>query len=270
MKKRVLLSIVLLICFLLSLENVYADDDVIPRTEENPLVPDGVVVDDSNRDIILKTPAVDASKKIYDFADLLTDKEEYKLYLSLKKYTKETHLDAIVVTTDDLLDFNFDEYVNNFYFYNKFDSNAVIFVISVAEEKPNLFMAGHGGKAKSIYSDSRIYETLKYIYNDVKKGDYYKVVDDYVNILFGFYNLDREGNYRVNRNGNVVIAIPYVEISIIACSLTIIVIIISFIKLMSMNRLSSSFHYTDLLDSSSMSVITDTDEMIDTVVSDKK
>lgn len=270
MKKRVLLPIVLLICFLFSLENVYADVDVIPRTEENPLVPDGVAVDDSNRDIILKTPAVDASKKIYDFADLLTDKEEYKLYLSLKKYTKETHLDAIVVTTDDLLDLNFDEYVNNFYFYNKFDINAVIFVISVAEEKPNLFMAGHGEKAESIYSDSRISETLKYIYNDVKKEDYYKVVDDYVNILFGFYNLDREGNYRVNRNGNVVIAIPYIEISIIACSLTIIFIIISFIKLMSMNRLSSSFHYTDLLDSSSMSVITDTDEMIDTVVSDKK
>ena len=64
MKKRVLLSIFLLICFLFSLENVYADVDVIPRTEENLLVPDGVVVDDSNRDIILKTPAVDATKNI--------------------------------------------------------------------------------------------------------------------------------------------------------------------------------------------------------------
>ena len=270
MKKNVFLSIILLICFLFSIENVYADVDIIPRTEENLLVPDSVVVDDSNRDIILKTPAVDATKKIYDFADLLTDKEEYKLYLSLKKYIKETHLDAIVVTTDDLLELSFDEYVNNFYFYNKFESNAVIFVISVADEKPNLFMAGHGAKAESIYTDPRINETLKYIYNDVKKADYYKAVDDYVNILLGFYNLDREGDYRVNKNGNVVIAIPYIEISIIACSLTIIFIIISFIKLLSMNKLPSSFHYSDLLDSSSMSVKTEKDEIIDTVVSDKK
>ena len=131
-------------------------------------------------------------------------------------------------------------------------------------------MAGHGAKAESIYTNPRINETLKYIYNDVKKADYYKAVDDYVNILLGFYNLDREGNYRVNKNGNVVIAIPYIEISIIACSLTIIFIIISFIKLLSMNKLSSSFHYSDLLDSSSMSVKTERDEIIDTVVSDKK
>ena len=66
MKKNVFLSIILLICFLFSIENVYADVDIIPRTEENLLVPDSVVVDDSNRDIILKTPAVDATKKIFN------------------------------------------------------------------------------------------------------------------------------------------------------------------------------------------------------------
>ena len=37
-----------------------------------------------------------------------------------------------------------------------------------------------------------------------------------------------------------------------------------------MNRLVSNFRYVDLLDSSSMFVKTDKDELIDTVVLDKK
>jgi len=270
MKKRIILLIVCVFSFCFFIEDVYADFDIYERTAEKPLVPDNVVIDDTNRDIILKTPAVDASKKIYDFADILIDKEEYKLYLSLKNYTKETDLDAIIVTTDDLLDFKFKDYVNNFYYYNDFDRNAVIFVVSFVDGKPNIFMACYGSKAESVYTDPRIKETLQYVFKFIKNEEYYKGLDDYISILLGFYNLDREGNYRVNKNGDVVLSVPYLEISVIACSLTIIFIVISFIKLLSMNRLVSNFRYVDLLDSSSMFVKTDKDELIDTVVLDKK
>ena len=84
MKKRIILLIVCVFSFCFFIEDVYADFDIYERTAEKPLVPDNVVIDDTNRDIILKTPAVDASKKIYDFADILIDKEEYKKCRILK------------------------------------------------------------------------------------------------------------------------------------------------------------------------------------------
>lgn len=268
MKKKKLF-IILFICFLFLTDNVYADVDVFLRKADNLLVPDEVIVDDSNRDIILKTPAIDASKKIYDFADILTDKQEYKLFLSLNRYNKETGLDTIVVTTEDLLDFKLSDYANNIYSYNDFKKNAVIFVISLADSKPKLFMVSHGTKANSIYTNQRINDALEYLYKDIKEENYYNTINDYTNILFGFYNLEREGNYRVNKKGKIVLAVPYLEISIIACSITIVFIVISFIKLLSINKSSSDFRYVDLLDSSSMLVKTKKDELINTIVSDK-
>ena len=268
MKKKILFFL-LLISFLFSIDNVYADVDVFLRKEDNLLVPDDVIVDDSNRDIILKTPAIDASKKIYDFADILTDKQEYKIYLSLSRYIKETGLDAFVVTTEDLFDFTLNDFANNFYSYNDFKKNAVMLIISFADSKPKLFMIAHGIKANSIYSNQRIKDTLEYLYKDVKEENYYDTINDYTSILLGFYNLDRDGNYRVNKKGKVVLAVPFFEISTIACSITIIFILISFIKLLSINKISSDFSYTSLLDSSSMFVKTEKDELVDTIVSDK-
>ena len=107
---------------------------------------------------------------------------------------------------------------------------------------------------------------------DLSKDYYYFIrdtINDYTSILLGFYNLDRDGNYRVNKKGKVVLAVPFFEISTIACSITIIFILISFIKLLSINKISSDFSYKSLLDSSSMFVKTEKDELVDTIVSDK-
>ena len=44
------------------------------------------------------TESVDKSKMIYDFGELLTDKEEKEIYELEKKYSLENDLDLVIVT----------------------------------------------------------------------------------------------------------------------------------------------------------------------------
>ena len=45
-------------------------------------------------------------------------------------------------------------------------------------------------KVFDIYNDKRINQTLAYVYKDIENKNYYKAIDDYINILDGFYRLN--------------------------------------------------------------------------------
>ena len=53
-----------------------------------------------NEQYILNTPYVDASRKLYDFADILTDEEESVLRDKIAAYIEKTNMDLVIVTLD--------------------------------------------------------------------------------------------------------------------------------------------------------------------------
>ena len=75
MKKYIKLLIVLFLTIFISFNTVNASTNTKERTEDNYLISDKITVTESNKYNILQTPAVDASEKVYDFADLFTDSE---------------------------------------------------------------------------------------------------------------------------------------------------------------------------------------------------
>ena len=85
--------------FFLSFISVQASVNTYTRTDSDYLVPDYIDVTGSNRDNVLSTPAVDASEKVYDFADLLTDSEEKKIYNQVIEYIDKTDLIYQLVKT---------------------------------------------------------------------------------------------------------------------------------------------------------------------------
>ena len=75
-----------------------------------------------------------------------------------------------------------------------------------------------------LYSKRVIQDTLKYVYKDIKNGNYYTALDNYVRIIQGFYNLEKKsGDYVVNEEGEIVKVIPWIELIILGIALTFIV-----------------------------------------------
>lgn len=248
--------------------NCFASVNSYTRTEANLLVPNDVVVDANNKSNILKTPAVSSSEKIYDYADLFTDDEEKKIFEKLYDYAKETKFDAVVVTTKDLKGFSISDYSNNFYDYNDFMNDGTIFVICMSGNEPEIYMGNsgdHSGKIFEVYSDSRINQTLEYVYKDISTGNYSKAINDYINILDGFYRIDNGGNYKVDKEGKIVKSIPWIEIIILSVTLTFIIVVLLLYKI---NRKKGVVvNFEKCINSDTLMVRTDSDKLIDSLMS---
>ncbi len=271
MKKR------LLFCFILSLflwmPTVLASTNTFTRTEEDYLVPSDVSVTEGNKQDILKTPAIDASEKIYDFADLYTVVEEEELYDKVKEFIDKSQYDLILVTTTDLNGYIIGDYTNNFYDFNDFKKDGIIFVIYLGGLDPQIYMGTNGGPASevfTIYTDARVKDTLSYVYKDIKNKNYYLATENFIKIVDGFFQIDKEKKYVIDQNGNVVKDIPWIELVILASALSFI-IVFSLIKgLKKYNKVEYSDNLDSKLNPGTMNVSIAKDEFIDRVLGKAK
>ena len=253
--------------------SVFASTNTFTRTAEDPLVPKDVIVDSTNIDSVLKTPAVSSSEKIYDYADLLSDSQEKLLFKQIDEYMDSSGVDCVVVTTNDLNGFELKDYTENFYDYNDFMIEGVIFVIYLAPDEPHIYMGTNGdptGKAQSIYTNDRVSQILKYIYKDIKKGDYYSASRDYVKILQGFYNSDMGRDYEVNEEGNVVRQLPWVEMVILSVASSFIVIMLLAYQIKGNNRISYKDELSSRINEKTMMFRTESDNYVGSSILQKK
>lgn len=224
MKKK-LLIIILLFTFLFIPHCCMASVKTYQRTSDNYLVPKDVIVNSNNVVNVLKTPAVASSEKIYDFADLFSEEEKKEIYKKIEQYIKKSNMDSIIVTTKELNGLSLSDYTYNFYDYNDFKDNGVIFVIYIKDTEPEIFM-GTGGTASVYYTDSIIKQTLMHVYKNIASKNYYQSLLDYCKIVDGVYSLtqERQGTYKVNDSGDVSLVTPWFEIIVLAGSLTFIIV----------------------------------------------
>ena len=200
------------------------------RTNQNLRVPKDVKVDSSNVSDVLKTPSINAKDKIYDFADILTEKEENKLYNQVIDFIESTKIDALIVTTRDLFGYPISSYAYNFYDYNDFYSEGVIFVIYMNEDnKPEIFMGNSGEKNSrvfEVYDNDNIQSILKYVFEKhISKEEYYLACKDYITIIEKLYT-KTFGNYIVDEEGNVISNIPWLSLILISLAVTFIIVLI--------------------------------------------
>ena len=217
MKRFNYLIIILISFFTISL-NCNATTRTYTRTIDNLLLPSDVTVDSNIIQDVLNTPAVIASEKIYDFANLIDDTNEGKLVEEINAFTKSSDMEIIIVTTNNLNGFQLPQYTFNFYDYNDFLTNGVTLVIYTGGNKPEIFMGNSGKKDGFIfttYNETRVNQTLSYIYNgNIVDGNYYEACDEYVDIIKGFYAKDMGYS-----GGN---SIPWVEIIILSVAIAFI------------------------------------------------
>lgn len=205
--------------FFLSFISVQASVNTYTRTDSDYLVPDYIDVTGSNRDNVLSTPAVDATEKVYDFADLLTDSEEKKLYQQATKFIKKTELDLAIVIVSDYTKPRCDgdctrTYADDFYDYNEFGigsrHSGVLFLVDM---KTRTIYMTTTGDAMDMYNDYRIEQIMDAIYQEFTNQNYYDGIAKFMTILENYDTIgvanSKDSHYVISDDGSVVRDIPW-------------------------------------------------------------
>lgn len=264
MKKRYLL--IGLIVFCLFNVNVNASNKTFDRTEADLLLPEWVKVTDSNKEEILSTPSVDSSEKIYDFADLVSDGEESKLYSYAMEYINHTNYDLVIVTTSDLKDKKIRDYAYNFYDYNSFERNGIILTIYKKDNVSSLYIGltryGEDSKIEDIYTNAYIKGMADYLKEKTNSKEYYQGMNDFIKLAIGIYDIqtNNNGNYRVGADGKLVKNIYWIDYLVISLAITSIVVVV----LLYINSINNKKAITkDYLNKSTLIVNKVSDDSID-------
>ncbi|MDE5888697.1 MAG: TPM domain-containing protein, partial [Bacilli bacterium] len=147
------------------------------------------------------TPSVDASEKVYDFSDILTDEEEEKVYELIQDFKEKTGMELVFLSSNYpyLYDSTNETYATDFYDYNDFGidiehySGIIFFRNTYETPYYGLYFFG---KAQLYYSDSRNDKILDNIYDDVHSGYYYDSFESLTDQLIKYYKKGYAPEYR--------------------------------------------------------------------------
>ena len=234
MMKRVRSVIFLIIvCFTFCITNVFASTKTYVRNESNYLIPSDVRVTESNRERILNTPAINSNEKVYDFAELLSSTEEDNLYKQIKSFVDGTELDFAVVTIKENNKGSAQTYAHDFYDFNYFAGNGLLFLIDM--DTRTIYMVTKGS-AVDLFPNSRMEPILGNVYKKVSDGKYYDACSTFLTSISAFVDIGEvqaDEDVVVNEDGTISKDLHIGEVLIFALVGTVVVILI----MIGMNRM---------------------------------
>ena len=248
MKKIIYFSVFIILLYLISIMPVSAKEiRSCVRTESDLRVRDQFINRDNHLEI-LSTPCVDEVQKVYDFADLLTDEEEDKLYNEAINFIETTNYDIAIVTTNNNTKLDEVTYADDFYDYNYFGKNetrdGVLLLIDMTNRKVYISTTGYAIK---MY-DSRIDSIIDSGYDYLTSGNYYETFNKMITSMSNFYS---EGypkaseNMIINEYGkpSYIHYMPYGLIGFISGIITLITSIIIYNKSKLKIKVGSTISY---------------------------
>ena len=144
------------------------------------------------------TPVVDATKKIYDYANLITKDEEEVLYNKVQEFINKYDMDMAIVTINSNPKSSSMAYADDFYDYNNFgkgtNKTGLLFLIDM--QNRNMWISTTGG-AINIYTDSRINTILDYTYDKISNEDYNGCAEQFIEKASYFANKGLTGGSKV-------------------------------------------------------------------------
>lgn len=274
MKK--IISTLLIISLIFSFINVSASTNTKERLEsENYGVNKKWKINNNNIENVKRTPYVDASEKIYDFADILTDSEETELLTLIRNYIELTNMDMVLLTaelpySEDLEDY--DNYAVDFYDYNDFGINFEkyngVLLFRNANYNDPYFNIYTFGEAQLYYNFNRTEDVLDHIYPYFKSHNYLEGYKIFIEDFTRYYNegIDKEDeNYYVDDDGFIheyrTFEPPLIFASIVALITSIIVISV----LKSKNKMIvKATHAYDYLNKETINYTKKTNDLVST------
>ena len=211
--KKILFCLLTFVLFMTPLyaDNIGKNSPGYERVESNHYgVNKNININSSNLDNVLKTPYVDASLKIYDFADILTDEEEKELKTLIDGFIEQTNLDFVFVSVDmsyynDSLN---EIYAQDFYDYNDFGQglpkNGGIILYRNKYENDPYYESVLTGEAQ-LYCDTSCNDyLLDNIYDLFHSGNYKEGITSFIHMFNSRYEQGYdEERYYIDENGSL-------------------------------------------------------------------
>ncbi len=225
----------ILITLFLGINNVFASTNTIPRTEEDLGVNKKWTINEKNIGNVKRTPRVNASEKIYDFANIISDEEEQKLYQEIKNYIDYTKMDMVILTIDlELNDSEIEDYAADFYDYNDFGIDTPkydgIILVRNANNYNRFFNIYTFGEAQLYYDYDTCERILDYIFDDIKNNRYLSGFSKFISSSKSYFDKGPRDDWYVDDYGYVYVKreyhIPWKTSIIISSIVTLITIII--------------------------------------------
>ncbi len=267
--KKNLKYVVLFLTLIIGISNVKASTVTFDRTEGDLGVNKKWTIDEYNIDNVYATPRVDASEKIYDYAEIISDSEEQVLFNAIQNYIDTANMDMVILTVDlPYSDSEIENYAADFYDYNDFGINIELYsgiiIVRNINSYNRFFNIYTFGNAQLYYPYERCEEILDYIYNDIHAENYLSGFNSFISYSIKFYN---EGipnfyqNYYVDDMGYLKkrYTIPWFIALIVSSIFTCIVMIILISKNKMVKKASIAKEY---LDSSSINYTNRSDNFI--------
>lgn len=208
--KKFLLSLLL---FFLGINICYATQTYDRNELDNYGVNKDIKINSSNLNDILKTKAVDASLKVYDFAELLDNSEEDDLSKLALKFYEDTGFDLVIVTDSF---YNYDDednyaYAQNFYDYNDFGIDdkyySGVLVLRNNYSSYPFYTIRTYGEAQLYFAGERTEKMLDKTSSLIADDEYYSAFSDVITCLNDYYDdgiSSEYKNYKINENGDLV------------------------------------------------------------------
>lgn len=189
--KKIIFTILL---FLISFNICYASTNTYERTEDNLRVNKKWDINNKNINDVFNTPSVDASEKVYDFANILTDEEEIEIKGLIDEFIAETGFDLVFVS--DSFSYSYDseneDYAKNFYDYNDFGIDdeyySGIVLFRNANSVDPYYCSRYFGEAQLYYSEDIYNNILDNIYYDFSSGNYLSGIKIFIKESTKYFN----------------------------------------------------------------------------------
>ena len=236
--KKIKQIIILILSIMINLAPISASTKTYERTEINKYgVNKHWNITQSNINNVKKTPLVDASEKIYDFADILTDEEEQQIYKKIDKFIEKTHIDMVFVSIDMAYSYDSknEEFAADFYDYNDFgidfENYSGIVLLRNNYEKDRYYDMYTFGNAQLYFNQTRYDDILDGIYDDFVSKQYLKGITTFIDKCTSYYDKGYANKYKnayVNKDGyiNYNYQIPVIPCTIGALVITLITMLI--------------------------------------------
>lgn len=131
-------------------------------------------------------PTFDNTTKVYDYAQVLTEKEENKLKEEVNDYINKYNMDMVIVTVKYYTQSTVDEYINLFYNQNGFgvgnNKDGIMIVVDLKNNNTSIKIFG---RSINYYSESEVKNILNIINGE---EEYYDKLDRFLDYSNKYIN----------------------------------------------------------------------------------
>lgn len=162
----------------------------------------------------------DTTIKIYDYAQVLNEKEERDLKKNVDKYIEKYNIDMVIVTVKHYNQNTLDEYMNLFYNTNKFNESGIMFTLDYKKDDIEIKTFG---LANDLYSQNELNKIISKVDKKESNKDKISTFIKYSNKYIDEYDDDSFDN-------EFLISIDWIGITIVSGVLSTLIVLIGLEK----------------------------------------